>query len=441
MLVEVVRYFAYGWIDIFNASDFRFGYFAFEWVQPWPDPGMHLHFAALGVAAVCLAVGFCYRVMAALFFVGFTYVFLLDETRYLNHFYLISLISWLMIFLPAHRLWSVDAYLWPAIRSDVTPAWTLWLMRAQIGIPYFFGGIAKLSADWLQGEPMRMWLAERAHMPVIGPHVQEEWLVYVFVIGGLLLDLFIVPCLLWRRTRVLAFCAAASFHVFNAQLFHIGIFPWLMLGATVLFFPPDALGRFLRKMAISASSATTSGTPVHSTRLWWRPRRLVIVTATLYLAMQVALPLRHFLYPGNVNWTEEGHRFSWHMKLRTKSGDALFEITSPATGRTWLVDPLDHLSDSAYEKMATHPDMILQYAHYLARQKRREGFPDIEVRARAMVSLNGRPPRPLVDPRVDLAQEPRTLGPASWILPLNEPLARPAIRPREDDRHFVGCTE
>ncbi|MDP1587655.1 MAG: HTTM domain-containing protein, partial [Prosthecobacter sp.] len=413
MLAEVVRYFAYDWIEIFNASDFRFGYYAFEWVQPWPDPGMHIHFAALGVAAVCLALGFCYRFMAAFFFVGFTYVFLLDETRYLNHFYLISLLSFLMILLPAHRAWSVDAWLRPAIRSDVTPAWTLWLMRTQIGIPYFFGGIAKLSTDWLRGEPMRMWLAERAHMPVIGPHVQEEWLVYVFVIGGLLLDLFIVPCLLWRRTRALAFCAAASFHLLNSQLFRIGIFPWLMLGATFVFFPPDATRCFLRKLGISSRSIATPETPDHATVPWWRPRRLVVVTVALYLAVQVSLPLRHFLYPGNVHWTEEGHRFAWHMKLRTKSGDALFDLASPATGRTWLVDPLDHLSDSAYEKMTTHPDMILQYAHYLAGQKRREGFPDIEVRARAMVSLNGRPPRPLIDPRADLAQAPRTLAHAA----------------------------
>src|SRR4051812_6575259 len=100
MVVEVGRYFAYGWIEAFNVSDFRFGYYGFEWVKPWPDPGMHIHFAVLGIAAACLALGFCYRVMAAIFFAGFTYVFLLDETRYLNHFYLICLISFLMIFLP-----------------------------------------------------------------------------------------------------------------------------------------------------------------------------------------------------------------------------------------------------------------------------------------------------------------------------------------------------
>lgn len=444
MLVEVIRYFAYGWIEIFNASDFLFRYYAFEWVHPWPDPFMHLHFAALGIAALCIALGFCYRFMAAFFFLGFTYVFLLDETRYLNHFYLISLISFLMIFLPAHRAWSVDSWLRPAIRSDVTPAWTLWLMRAQIGIPYIFGGIAKLDSDWLHGEPMRTWLAQRSHMPLIGPYVHEEWLVYFFVLGGLVLDLLIVPALLWPRTRLLAFAAAASFHLLNSQLFRIGIFPWLMLGATFIFFPPEATRRFLRRLGNPSRSAA-SGTPGHNNPAapWWQPRRWVVGAVTLYLTVQVLLPLRHFAYPGNVHWTEEGHRFSWHMKLRTKSGEALFDLLSPATGRTWLVDPMDHLSDDAYAKMTTHPDMILQYAHYLAAQKQHEGILDIQVRARTMVSLNGRPPRPLIDPRADLAHEPRTLAHAPWVLPLTEPLSPTPVRSHaeENGRHLLGGTQ
>src|SRR6187401_3066723 len=116
-------------------------------------------------------------------------------------------------------------------------------MRMQVGIPYFFGGIAKLTPDWLQGEPMRMWLIERSHRPFIGPYVHEEWCVYFFVLGGLLLDLFIVPCLLWRRTRALAFLAEAMFHLLNTYLFRIGIFPWLMLGATLIFLPPETIRR------------------------------------------------------------------------------------------------------------------------------------------------------------------------------------------------------
>jgi surface polysaccharide O-acyltransferase-like enzyme len=103
------------------------------------------------VAAACVMVGFLYRIAAPLFFLAFTYFFLLDQTRYMNHFYLVCLISFLMCFLPAERAFSVDALLRRSIRSDVVPAWTLWLLRAQVGIPFFYGGIAKLNSDWVHG--------------------------------------------------------------------------------------------------------------------------------------------------------------------------------------------------------------------------------------------------------------------------------------------------
>jgi hypothetical protein len=420
MTVEVCRYFLHGWVDTYSPREFHFGYYGFEWVRPWPGEGMRIHFAVLGLCAACVAVGFCYRAAAILFFLGFTYVFLLDETRYLNHFYLISLVSFLMIFLPAHRAWSADSWRCPAIRSDVTPAWTLWLLRAQVGIPYLFGGIAKLNSDWLHGEPMRMWLAHREQLPVIGPHVHEEWLVYFFAIGGLLLDLFIVPCLLWRRTRVLAFLAAAAFHLMNSVLFRIGIFPWLMLGATFIFFPPDLPRRVLQHLKIVPRK--TAPTAMSHAYFDPRGRSAILVMAGMYLLAQVLIPFRHFLYPGNVHWTEEGHRFSWHMKLRSKDGDAIFYLTSPSSGQQWKVDPKKLLQPSAYEEMVTHPDMILQYSHRLADQKRREGVADIEVRARVAVSLNGRAAQLMIDPTVDLAKETRTLRHAPWILPLHEPL-------------------
>jgi hypothetical protein len=420
MAVEVCRYFLHGWVDTYSPHEFHFTYYGFEWLRPWPGEGMRIHFAVLGLCAVCIAVGFCYRIAAPLFFLGFTYVFLLDETRYLNHFYLISLTSFLMIFLPAHHAWSIDSWRRPAIRSDVTPRWTLWLMRAQIGIPYLFGGIAKLNFDWLHGEPMRLWLAHREHLPVIGPHVHEEWLVYFFAIGGLLLDLFIVPCLLWRRTRVPAFLAAAAFHLLNSVLFRIGIFPWLMLGATFIFFPPDLPRRALQHLKIVRREIA----PAEAANAHVEPRGRGVVLALVgaYLLAQVLIPFRHFLYPGSVHWTEEGHRFSWHMKLRSKDGDALFYLSSPASGREWKVDPLKLLRPGACEEMVTHPDMILQFSHRLAEQKRREGFADIEVRARVAVSLNGRTPQLMIDPTVDLAKEKRSLRHASWILPLHEPL-------------------
>ena len=181
----------------------HFTYHGFSWIAPLPGDGMYVLFYALGLLAACILVGFYYRAAAALFFLGFTYVFLLDQARYLNHFYLISLVSFLLVFVPAERALSVDALLRPRMRSDVTPAWTLWLLRAQIGIPYFYGGIAKLNNDWLRGEPMRMWLAGKRDFPLIGPFFTEDWMVYQFVVGGLLLDLLVVPLLLWTRNAAL----------------------------------------------------------------------------------------------------------------------------------------------------------------------------------------------------------------------------------------------
>src|SRR6476660_6790851 len=159
MLWEVYRYFTNGWINrYFVEPAVTFSYYGFSWVKPWPGRGMYIHFFVLGLAAACVMIGFLYRIAAPVFFLTFTYFFLLDQTRYLNHFYLVCLISFLMCFLPAARAFSVDALLRRSIHSDVVPAWTLWLLRAQVGIPYFYGGIAKLNSDWIHGEPMRTWL-------------------------------------------------------------------------------------------------------------------------------------------------------------------------------------------------------------------------------------------------------------------------------------------
>ena len=243
MLWEVIRYFSHGWIErYFITPTFHFTFYGFGWVQPWPGDGMYWHFFALGVLALLIMVGFLYRLSAALFFLGFTYVFLLDQARYLNHFYLVCLLSLLMVLIPAHRALSVDALARPSLRAATAPAWALWLLRAQVGLVYFYAGVAKLNGDWLRGEPIRDWLAYRTDFPIIGPLFTQEPVMWMFAYGGLLLDLLLAPLLLWRRTRWFAFALAVLFHLLNAGLFSIGIFPWLMIAATVMFFPPVGRG-------------------------------------------------------------------------------------------------------------------------------------------------------------------------------------------------------
>jgi vitamin K-dependent gamma-carboxylase len=411
MLVDMLLYtrekIEYHWL----LPKFLFKYYGFEWVQVLPGDGMVYLVWALRVLALLIMAGLFYRPAAILFFCGFTYTFLIDQAEHLNHSYMICLVSFLMIFVPANATFSLDAKRKGTALRDV-PAWTVGLLRFQIGVVYFFGGIAKLNSDWLQGEPVRQWLAGRADYPFVGHFFTSDVTVYFFAYGGLVFDILVAPMLCFRRTRPWILPPLVFFHLTNAWLFDIGIFPWLMLVATTIFFDPD-WPRRLFKLPPSGSPHPVS------------PRRYVVVLLCIYIAIQVAMPLRHWLYPGNVNWTEEGHRFSWRMKLRSKFGSAHFFVTDPASRRTWMVDPRQYINPIQAMRMSARPDMVQQMAKFIAREMEKKGYANVEVRVRDMLSLNGRRPQLLIDPTVDLAAEPRTLRPVTWLLPLTEPLPAP----------------
>jgi vitamin K-dependent gamma-carboxylase len=419
MAWEIWRYYTHGWVAAeWIEPPFHFKYYGFSWVEPWPGNGMYVHWATLGVLGLFIAVGFLYRVSAALFFLGFSYTFLLDEGTYLNHNYLICLFSFLSILVPANRAFSIDAWLNPKIRSQTTPAWTLWLLRAQIGVVYFYGGLAKIEPDWLRGEPMRSWLTKWTDFPVIGRFFRDDWMVYGVSYGGLLLDLLIVPFLLWRRTRVAAFCVALAFHLMNAKWFTIGVFPWLAISATSVFLSPS-----WPRQVVSIFRRGIISIPVYDRKLTSQRKQWVVLSlVSIYVAIQVLAPLRYLLYPGRVNWTHEGHRFSWRMMLSRINTHAFFYVTDPNSGRTAQVNPREYLNESQMHKMGYRPDMILQFAHYLASVIPHLGAKPLKVEARILNSLNGRKAELFADPNVDLAAEPRSLKHARWLLPMHEPL-------------------
>jgi vitamin K-dependent gamma-carboxylase len=444
MIVEVARYVGYEWVDdLFLDAEVQFKYFGFGWVRQWPGRWLDLHFLAVGALAAMMAAGALYRIAAALFFLAFSYIFLLEQSNYLNHLYLVCLLGLVMAVLPAHRALSFDA-LRPGRFATHVPAWTLGVLLFQIAVPYFFGGIAKVNADWLRGEPVRFWM-RGANYPVVGGWPGTEPGVWFISYGGLLFDLLIVPALLWRRTRVLAVLAAAGFHLFNAIAFDIGIFPWLMLGALPLFLPLRWWERVNDRWVVATSRPNDHPVPLAVAPTGWTARRRLVAALLLaFVAVQILVPLRHWLYPGSVHWTEEGHHFAWHMMLRTKQGSATFIVSHPLLPEPVRVDPASVLTPRQQRKMSTHPDMVVQFAHHLAKDFAREGYPGAEVRADVRVALNGRPRRPLVDPAVNLAAVERTLGPADWILPLDEPLPtrrlpwRPPARQERPKKRDAG---
>lgn len=418
LALEIARFFAGGWIERdYLAPAFHFTYPGFAWVRPLPAPYLQVFFALLLATAVGLALGLFHRACAAFFALGFAYVFLLEEARYLNHFYLVVLLAVLLAALPVDRALALDA------RRRGTPpwvpAWTLALVRFQIGIVYLYAALAKLNEDWLlRAEPLRSWLASRADRPVLGPLFARPETAWAMSWAGFGLDLAAWPLLAWRRTRGLAFGALAVFHLTNAATFGIGIFPWLMLAATAVFFPPDWPRRALARLARRPPSALSPPGALPPPPGAPAPSRVGLALAAAWVAVQVLVPLRHFLYPGSVHWTEEGHAFSWHMKLRSKDGAVTYAVRDPRTGEEWLVDPRAELEPWQAAKLVGRPRMILQYAHHLRDRFAAEGRPGVEVRAWSEVSLNGLERRPLVDPEVDLAAVRPSLGPAAWILPL-----------------------
>ena len=252
----------------------------------------------------------------------------------------------------------------------------------------------------------------------------SELVVGIVVQGGLWFDLLIAPALLWRRTRVIAVLVSTSFHLSNAYLFNIGIFPWFMLVATTLFFAPNWPRRlpWLGPRIDGWLGPVPDPGDVPSTETG----RWTLRGVGLWLAIQLVLPLRHHLYPGNVAWTEEGHYFAWRMKLRSKKGSARFVLKDRDSGDSWVVDPRAELGARQTRKMVGKPDLILQYAHHLARRWQQEKGVDVEVRAQVNVSLNHRRRQPLIDSTVDLTQVSVSIWPADWILPgPTQPVPRP----------------
>ncbi len=241
LFFSTARFLLKGWVyDFYIKPTAFFPFLGFSWVQPWPPWGMYLHFMILALLALVVACGLYYRVAIVLFFLGFTYVELIDKTNYLNHYYFISLISFLMIFLPLHRRFSLDVWRKPTRLLLRTHPWPLWVLRAQVGMVYFFAGLAKLNPDWLlHGQPLKIWLASRSDFPGLcflfffaATDLVMSWV-------GMLFDLTVPFLLLWRRTRGAAYIFLVVFHLLTYRLFNIGVFPWVMIFSALIFFPPD----------------------------------------------------------------------------------------------------------------------------------------------------------------------------------------------------------
>lgn len=404
MALSVARFWLRGWItELYITPTYHFGYVGFSWVRALPGPWMYFLFAVMGAAAVGVAIGWRTKSSAAVFFCTFTYVELIDKTVYLNHYYLVSLVAAWLVLLPVGGALSVDAWRNPGLARKSVPRWVVWFLRAQLGCVYFFAGVAKLRPDWLfLAEPLHTWLLARSDLPVLGRLFRYHATAYVFSYAGAVFDLTVAFALCHPRTRKFAYAAVVGFHALTWWLFNIGMFPWVMMVCTLVFFEPEWPRKWVGNAPEWASGATVP--------------RWVKYLAVVYLCVQAIVPQRRFLYPGDATWTEQGFRLAWHVMLVEKSGDVRFRVVEPGTQRHWTVQPEAFLTPLQARMMSTVPDMIVQAAGMVRDDFARRGHPTVGVYADAFVSINGRPSRRIVDPTVDLGREGDSFCRKPWIL-------------------------
>ncbi|MBC3539511.1 HTTM domain-containing protein [Rufibacter sediminis] len=390
-----------------------FPFIGFEWLKPLPGNGMYFYYGVMALLGLLVMVGLFYRASITAFTFLWWGAYLMQKTSYNNHYYLLLVLCFLMLLMPAHAYASLDVKRKPALRSLSCPRWCLLLFVAQMTIVYTYAAIAKVNADWLAGIPVRVWFANKSHFWLIGGLLQQAWFQQLVVYGGIFFDLLIGPLLLWSRTRKWAFLLAIFFHGFNSAVFHIGIFPYLALGLCVFFFPPETIRRKFLRHKPALSAVPTPAPVLHM------GEKSLLLLLTAHLVVQVILPMRQWWFPGNTNWTEEGHRMSWHMMLRTKSGAAYYRVE--ADGNVFEEFPEKHLTPKQARTVATHPDLIWQYSQFLARKYWQLGYKEVKVFALTQVSLNSRPYQALVDSTVNLAAVPwQPHTPSPWVVPLQE---------------------
>lgn len=411
------------YIHYYIEPAFHFTYQFFGWVVPVSKNFMFGLLVVMTAAAAGIMLGLFFRLSALLFLLTYSYLFLLDKAFYNNHYYAIILLTFLLLVSDAQRWCSLDQR--RARQPEIVPYWQLFLLKAQVFVIYFYGGLAKLNGDWLRGEPMRTWLQKVAHLPVVGPWMTTDWAPYFFSWGGLAFDLSIGFFLWWRKTRFAAFLAILFFNLTNNLIFNIGVFPFLMIGAATLFDDPD----WPRKLFNTKTPAPNlNATP--ASRFASRP---ALAFVAVYLLIQALVPLRHWAIPGDVSWTEEGHFFSWHMKLRDKSGRLKIWVTDPKTGIKSEYDPHRDLMRVQRGKMLQRPQFIYQYVQHVQAEMEKKGIVAPVVQVDSFVSLNRRPFARLIDPEVNLAAAPISFfSHDPWILPL-DPSLKPGTRVENPD--------
>lgn len=403
---------ATGWVKrTLVEPDFTFSFIGFEWLQPLPGNGMYFYFAAMGILGLGVMLGYKYRWSIIGFTVLWSGAYFMQKASYNNHYYLLIILSAIMCFLPANRCYALDAKHKPSTAKISMPQWCRYVLIVQMAIVYTYAAVAKMYPDWLDTSVVQILLEGKKHYYIIGDFLQHKPVHYMVAYGGLLFDLLVVPFLLWRRTRKWAFMLGVFFHLFNSIVFQVGIFPYMSIALCIFFFDPETIHRIFLKKKPFYNDAQIEVPPY---------KNVLLTVFAIHFMVQLVSPLRHWVITDPVLWTEEGHRLSWRMMLRTKSGQTTFKVINNDTGERIPIQLNTFLSRKQRGLVHTKPDVIWQFSQRLKSIFEAKGIP-VSVFVECSISVNRKPYQQLIDPNVDLTKVKwDAFQHSDWILPAKQ---------------------
>ena len=427
LFASTLRFILKGWIsDLYIKPTYFFTYYGFDWVRPVNSEVIYLIFFLLLLCSIMISLGLFYRISSLLFFILFTYVELIDKTNYLNHYYFISLMSFLMIFLPANKFFSLDNVIGISKKVKTVYAWQSNIIKLQIGMVYLFAGVAKINFHWLvEAQPLTNWLKHQSDFPIIGRFFLYDATAYLFSWGGAIFDLLIFFILANKRWRIYGYFIVVIFHILTSIMFPIGVFPLVMIVSTLIFFSDKFHKKILSIMV--NTKAHKSSEKIEDQH----KNSYIMYLLVTFFVIQLLIPFRYLLYPGKLFWTEQGYRFSWRVMLIEKAGYAQFYIHEPKMDRKMLIETRNYLTPQQEKMMSTQPDMILQFAHYLSSEFKDSTLTETngeiinlgnepKVTANVKVSLFNKGSKDFINPNTNLSEVNRSFKNKEWILPYED---------------------
>ncbi|MGN7439054.1 MAG: HTTM domain-containing protein [Alcanivorax sp.] len=404
-------------------TEFRPYYYGFGWVQANLTL-ITICVNTLPFAVFCVTIGLFYRIAMPITAIILTYMFLIYPEHYLNHYYMLILFCTLMSFIPANKIWSIDSLIKNKQTKNETtvPAWSYWLLKMQTEVILVYAGLVKINWDWLQLQPLGSWVRLGFFdVPIIGPIFFFDPVVAIGAYGVIILHVFGAPLLFWDKARPWVFGVYTCFHLTNSALFNIGIFPFMTIGATLLFFNPNWPRLWIKKLKPTTDKVVKIYEGVRSFSI---PKKVFLIFTFTWVAIQIITPIPA-LFSDNLKTAWHGHKdlFAWRMMLNDRAiNTAMYVVHIPQRRRIEFIPLRKYLSARQCTRVAWRPNMSVQFANYLEEEyKQKYAATDVRVHAYILLAVNFREPALWADPTLNLADYEPKFGIHEWILPLDKP--------------------